>query len=320
MLMGWQNSSISGTLSFATDPAGDLRENLSIQSVSVPGIGGPAKKLGLTNTESRWTDLTVGAVNVAGDVVQGTEVISQISNDGSGNLVMGTIKPFAIRDTTGVVGTVGKVLMVSDASGRLLWVTPGGPTGATGPAGGPTGPTGAGGATGPAGGPTGPTGAGATGPTGAGATGATGATGPDGATGPTGAGATGPTGAGPTGATGAGATGPTGADGATGPTGAGPTGATGAGPTGATGAAGATGPTGAGAAIEIRAARDAVISGEGDLVVTFSSPMSAIPAVVGTYQGSGFANALGFTSITTNGFTAVGTVSAPFSWIATLPQ
>jgi hypothetical protein len=48
--------------------------------------------------------------------------------------------------------------------------------------------------------------------------------------------------------------------------------------------------------------------------------MSAIPAVVGTYQGNGFANALGFTSITTNGFTAVGTVSAPFSWIATLPQ
>jgi hypothetical protein len=63
-----------------------------------------------------------------------------------------------------------------------------------------------------------------------------------------------------------------------------------------------------------------VISGEGDLVVSFSSPMSAAPAVVGTYLGTGFANALGFTSITTTGFTAVGTVSAPFSWIATVPQ
>ena len=126
MLMGWQNSSISGTLSFATDQAGDLRENLSIQSVRVPGTGGPAKKLGLTNTQSRWTDITVGSVNVAGDVVQGTEVISQVSADGMGNLLMGTIKPVAIRDYSGVVGTASQVLTVADASGHLLWVSPAG--------------------------------------------------------------------------------------------------------------------------------------------------------------------------------------------------
>jgi hypothetical protein len=63
-----------------------------------------------------------------------------------------------------------------------------------------------------------------------------------------------------------------------------------------------------------------VIGSEGDLLVTFSTAMSAVPAVVGTYQGTGFANALGFTSVTTSNFTAVGTVSAPFSWIATIPQ
>jgi len=334
----YQDSTVQGVLTFDKNTAGTLTENMGVFTYNGGTGAGPLESVGLQNNLVEWDNLTLGKLNICGPVEAGTEVPSVISNDGSGNLLMDTIKPFAIRDTTNSVGTVGRVLMVSDASGRLLWVNPGAATGPTGPAGGPTGPTGAGGATGPAGGPTGPTGAGATGPTGAVGAGATGATGPDGATGPTGAGATGATGAdGATGPTGAGPTGATGADGATGPTGAGPTGATGAGatgptgadgatgptgagPTGATGAAGATGPTGAGASIEIRAARDAVISGEGDLVVTFSTPMSAIPAVVGTYQGSGFANALGFTSITTNGFTAVGTVAAPFSWIATLPQ
>ena len=286
----YQNSTVQGVLTFDKNTAGTLTENMGVFTYNGGTGAGPLESVGLQNNLVEWDNLTLGKLNVCGPVEGGTEVPSVISNDGSGNLLMGTIKPFAIRDTTNSVGSVGRVLMVSDASGRLLWVTPGAPTGPTGPGGGPTGPTGAGGATGPAGGPTGPTGAGATGPTGAGATGATGDTGSAGATGPTGAGATGATGA----------------DGATGPTGAGPT--------------GATGPTGAGAAIEIRAGTYAVISGEGDLVVSFSSPMSAIPAVAGIYLGTGFANPLGFTSITTNGFTAVGTVSAPFSWIATLPQ
>jgi hypothetical protein len=131
-----------------------------------------------------------------------------------------------------------------------------GPTGPTGPSGGPTGPSGP---TGPEGGPTGPTGpagldggpTGPTGPTGlagiAGDTGPTGAGGAAGATGP--AGSVGPTG--PTGDAGvAGPTGPQGANGAVGPTGpagsAGSVGPTGpAGTVGATGPAGPTGPSGA---------------------------------------------------------------------------
>jgi hypothetical protein len=70
----------------------------------------------------------------------------------------------------------------------------------------------------------------------------------------------------------------------------------------------------------MRAARAATLSGEGTLSVSFSSVMSAIPAVVATYNGSPFPDPLGITSITTAGFVIEGTAGAPFNWIAVIPQ
>lgn len=122
----YQDSTVQGVLTFDKNTAGTLTENMGVFTYNGGAGVGPLQSIGLQNNLVKWDNLTVGKLNVCGPVQAGTEVPSVLSADTSGNLLLQTIKPVAIRDNTGAVGTAGKVLSVSDASGHLLWATPGG--------------------------------------------------------------------------------------------------------------------------------------------------------------------------------------------------
>ena len=123
--VGYMTSTTQGVIQFNKDEAGSVFEKLGCFNVSTePSV--IANTLSLKNDLDAWDSLNVGSLYISGDVTSGTEIVSKISNDGSGLLtVSGSIAPVSITDSNASVGTSGQVL-TAGAGGELLWADPGG--------------------------------------------------------------------------------------------------------------------------------------------------------------------------------------------------
>ena len=123
--VSYLTSTTQGVIQFSKDVSGNLFERLGCFNVETePSV--IANTLSLINDLDAWDSLNVGSLYISGDVTAGTEIVSKISNDGSGLLtVSGSIAPQSITDYVSSVGTSAQVL-TAGAGGELLWADPGG--------------------------------------------------------------------------------------------------------------------------------------------------------------------------------------------------
>jgi len=118
--VNYLTSTTQGVIQFSKDVSGNLFERLGCFNVETePSV--IANTLSLINDLDAWDSLNVGTLYISGDVTAGTEIVSKISNDGSGLLtVSGSIAPQSITDRVSSIGTSAQVL-TAGAGGQLVW-------------------------------------------------------------------------------------------------------------------------------------------------------------------------------------------------------
>jgi hypothetical protein len=121
--IGYQQSTIQGTISFARNPQNTLFENLGMFAVNTVSSL-VETDLGVLNNLVQWDTFNLGTLRVCGNVQAGSEVPAILTNNGSGCLVMPqAMRPSSIVDSLSNAGTSGQLLSAGNG-GQLLWSAP----------------------------------------------------------------------------------------------------------------------------------------------------------------------------------------------------
>ena len=112
-------STVQSYISFSKNGVGDIFENLgAFNTIVAPSTISPV--LSVLDNLNRWDSVNVGNLLVSGNVEAGTEVVIGLTNDGSGNLLVGpgSLVPLSIKDNVSSIGGANQVLSAGATGGE----------------------------------------------------------------------------------------------------------------------------------------------------------------------------------------------------------